>query len=62
MLEIPIQVSGKLRGKIEVAIDATPAEILTAAKADERVQAWLGGKEIVKEVVVPGRLVNFVVR
>ena len=61
-LEIPIQVSGKLRGKIEVPVAATPAEILAAAKADQRVQAWLAGKEVVKEVVVPGRLVNFVVR
>jgi len=61
-IEIPVQVLGKLRGKIEVPADATQADILAAAKADERVQPWLEGKRIVKEIVVPGRLVNFVVK
>ena len=62
MLELPVQVNGKLRGKVVVAPDASNDVILAAAKADEKVQAWLVGKSIAKEVVVPGRLVNFVVK
>jgi leucyl-tRNA synthetase len=61
-IEIPVQVNGKLRGKIIVPADADQATALAAARADDKVAPYLEGKTIVKEVVVPGRLVNFVVK
>ncbi len=59
---IVVQVQGKRRGQIEVAQDASKEEILAAAKALEAVARRLEGMQIVKEIVVPGRLVNLVVR
>jgi leucyl-tRNA synthetase len=58
---IGIQVSGKLRSQIEVATDATEPEILAKAKADDKVQSFLAGKPIKREIYVKGRLVNLVV-
>jgi leucyl-tRNA synthetase len=60
-IKIAIQIGGKLRGEIEVAADATQESILAAAKADEKVQPFLAGKPIKKEIYVKGRLVNLVV-
>jgi leucyl-tRNA synthetase len=61
-LEIAVQVNGKLRGRVTVSADAGEDETRAAALADEKVRAWTEGKQIVKTVVVPGRLVNVVVR
>ncbi len=61
-LEIPVQVNGKVRGIIAVPADCDRDTLESAARAHERVAEWLGGKTIVKAVVVPGRLVNFVVK
>lgn len=61
-IEIPVQVNGKLRGRVIVPREAPPAEILAAARVEPHVARWLEGAEILKELVVPGRLVNFVVR
>jgi leucyl-tRNA synthetase len=61
-VEIAVQVNGKLRGRVSVAAVATEDETREAALSDERVRAWTEGKQIVKTVVVPGRLVNVVVR
>ncbi len=61
-IEVPVQVMGKVRGKVTVAADITKDDLLAAAKAVESLQPWLEGKQIVKEIVVPGRLVNLVVR
>jgi leucyl-tRNA synthetase len=60
-VELPVQVNGKVRGKITVAADADRAALEAAALADEKVQAFLAGATPKKVVVVPGRLVNFVV-
>ena len=60
-ITIAIQVSGKMRGTVEVAADASDADIIAAAKADEKVQSFLGGKPIKREIYVKGRLVNLVV-
>jgi leucyl-tRNA synthetase len=57
-----VQVNGKLRDRIEVESDATEEQLLELARASENVQRHLDGKAIVKEIVVPGRLVNLVVR
>ncbi|UQB43170.1 leucine--tRNA ligase [Thiomicrospira microaerophila] len=61
-IELMVQVNGKLRGKIAVAKDAPKDAILAAAKAEESVFKFIDGKELVKEILVPGRLVNFVVK
>jgi leucyl-tRNA synthetase len=57
-----VQVNGKLRDRIEVASDAPEAEVLRLARASGKVQAHLDGKEVVKEIFVPRKLVNLVVR
>ncbi len=61
-IEIPVQVLGKLRGRVTVAADATPAQMEEAARANPDVAKFLAGKTVVKVVAVPKRLVNFVVR
>jgi leucyl-tRNA synthetase len=60
-VEVPVQINGKLRGKVVVPADADGARIESAARGDERIAALLEGKTIRKVVVVPGKLVNFVV-
>jgi leucyl-tRNA synthetase len=60
-IEVPIQVNGKLRGKIVVDAGAGEATILEAAKVDAGVRPWIEGKAIKKALYVPGKLVNFVV-
>jgi len=55
-----ISINGKKRGEIEVAADADKDAIIEAAKAE--VAKWLEGKEIVKEIVVPKKLVNLVIK
>jgi leucyl-tRNA synthetase len=61
-LEIAVQVNGKLRGSIVVPADAERDALLAAARSHENVARYLnGGATVRKEVVVPGRLVNFVV-
>jgi leucyl-tRNA synthetase len=61
-IEIPVQVLGKLRGRIRVPVAATPAEMEEAAKANADVAKFLEGKTIVKVIAVPKRMVNFVIR
>jgi leucyl-tRNA synthetase len=58
---IVVQVRGKLRGRLQVARDASKEDILALAKTMESVERHLEGKTIRKEVYVPGRLVNFVI-
>jgi len=60
--ELVVQVNGKVRGKVEVAQDISEAEAIKTAKTAENVSKWLEGKETVKEIYVPGRLVNIVVK
>ncbi len=57
-----VQVNGKLRDRIEAAADAPEGELLALARESEKVQRYLDGKDVVKEIVVPGKLVNLVVR
>ena len=59
---LAVQVNGKLRGTIEVSPDETNENILNMAKNEENVKKNLEGKTIVKEIVVPGRIVNIVVK
>ncbi len=60
--ELVCQVNGKLRDRVQAASDASPDELKELCRAAPNVQAHLDGKEIVKEIVVPGKLVNLVVR
>jgi len=59
---IAIQVNGKLRGQVEVPAPAEEGRVWEAVDAHERVRAWVTGKEIVKKIYVPGKLVNVVIR
>jgi leucyl-tRNA synthetase len=60
-IEIPVQVNGKLRGKVVVAAEANQELIEERALADEKVKAAIAGKKIVKRIFVPGKLLNLVV-
>jgi len=61
-IEIPVQINGKLRGLIVVPADSSESVIRESALATEKVTAAIAGKQIVKVIVVPGKLVNIVVR
>jgi leucyl-tRNA synthetase len=61
-LEIPVQINGKLVTVVRVPADAAPKAIEAAALADGKVQSRASGKAIVKVIVVPGKLVNLVVK
>ena len=60
-IEMMVQVNGKVRGKIEVATDASKEDIEQSARASENVLRFIGDKAIKRVIVVPGRLVNIVV-
>jgi leucyl-tRNA synthetase len=59
--ELVIQVNGKVRDRVEASVEESKEELVARAKASEKVQAQLDGKEIRQAIVVPGRLVNLVV-
>ena len=60
--ELVCQVNGKLRDRVQAAADASAEELKELCRAAPNVQAHVDGREIVKEIVVPGKLVNLVVR
>jgi leucyl-tRNA synthetase len=60
--ELVIQVNGRVRDRVEVAADASEAELVARAKESPKVRAHLDGKEIRQTIVVPRKLVNLVVR
>jgi leucyl-tRNA synthetase len=59
--ELVVQVNGKLRDRFDVSVDLSEEELVATALASEKVKSQLDGKEIRKTIVVPRRLVNFVV-
>ena len=61
-VEIAIQVNGRIRARMDIAYDLGKEDVLAYAKANESVAKELEGKSIVKEIYVPGRLVNIVVK
>lgn len=61
-MEIPVQVNGKLRGKLLIATGSSNEAIEAAALADEKIAAFIAGKEIAKIIVIPAKLVNIVVK
>ncbi len=60
-VEIPVQVNGKVRGRVVVPADADASALEAASRADAKVAALLEGKTVRKVIAVPGKLVNFVV-
>jgi leucyl-tRNA synthetase len=59
---LAVQVNGKRRGEVTVPKDATKDAVLAAAKAAPNIAKYVDGAHIVREIVVPGRLVNIVVK
>ncbi|MBC7821351.1 MAG: class I tRNA ligase family protein [Planctomycetaceae bacterium] len=62
VIDVPVQINGKLRAKITVAAKADQATIEAAARREDSIISQLEGKTVVKVVYVPGRMVNFVVK
>jgi leucyl-tRNA synthetase len=60
-VEIPVQINGKLRGKVTVPAGTDEETLRKIALADERISALTAGKQIRKVIVVPGKLVNIVI-
>lgn len=61
-VEIVVQVNGKVKAKLMVAVDMDKAEALSAAKSNEKISPLIEGKNIIKEIYVPGKLVNIVAK
>ncbi|HEX8153132.1 MAG TPA: leucine--tRNA ligase [Thermoanaerobaculia bacterium] len=62
VVTIAVQVNGKLRGQIEVANPPVEADVLAAVEGNDKIQQWVTGKQVVKTIYVPGKLVNVVVK
>ena len=62
MIQIAVQVNGKVRAKLEIQADLSQEEALRAARENDKVRELLSGKTIVKEIYVKGKLVNLVVK
>ena len=61
-VEIAVQVNGKLKARITVSVDAAKEDAIAQAKEQDNVKASLEGKNLVKEIYVPGKIVNLVVK
>jgi leucyl-tRNA synthetase len=61
-MNIAVQVNGKLRGQFEVSTDIDKDTLIAEAKGIDKIKRHIEGKEIIKEIYVQGRLVNFVVK
>ena len=61
-IEVVVQINGKVRAKMRVGREISKDDMLALAKTDENVKKWTDGKTVVKEIVVPGKLVNIVVK
>ncbi len=62
VVTLGVQVNGKVRGEVEVAVDAPAEEVLAMARGLENVAKYLGEGEVVKEIYIPGKIVGFVVK
>lgn len=61
-IELPVQVNGKVKSRVQVAADISQDDAVAAALADDKVLAAIGEKSVVKKIVVPGRMINLVVK
>jgi len=62
LITIVVQVNGKLRGHVEVANPPAEEQVMAAVRSNDKIQQWVSGKQVVRTVYVPGKLVNVVVR
>ena len=62
VVEIGVQVNGKFRGTVSVPADATKEQIAEIVKADAKIAAFIEGKNVVKEIIVPGKIANIIVK
>ena len=61
-IEMPVQVNGKVKSLVMIAKDAAKDDVLKTAYADDKVKAAIEGKTVIKEIVVPGKIINIVVK
>ena len=61
-IEIAVQICGKLKGTVWITADTTQADAIAAAKADEKIAQQLEGKQIIKEIYIPGKIINIVAK
>ena len=61
-IQMPVQVNGKVRTVLTIPVSYTKEEILNLVRSDEKISAALAGKTVVKEIVVPGKIINIVVK
>ena len=61
-IEVGVQVNGKLKNTVSIPFNGEKDAVLAIAKADEKVAAALAGKNLVKEIYVPNKIINFVVK
>ena len=61
-IEIGVQINGKVRGTVVLPTDCDKDEALSLAKADEKIAAYVDGKTVVKEIYVPNKIINIVVK
>lgn len=62
IIEMAIQINGKVRARVSIPKDADKETVMNSVKADEKIKAQLEGKQIVKEIYVPGKICNIVIR
>jgi len=62
VIELPVQINGKVRSVIKIPVAASKDEILALVKADDKICEAIAGKNVIKEIVVPGKIVNIVVK
>ena len=62
VVEIGVQVNGKFRGTVSVPADATKEQIAEIVKADDKIASMIEGKTVVKEIIVPGKIANLIVK
>lgn len=62
VIDIPVQVNGKVRGTITIDADATKEMVIEKARQDKNILKFLEGKKVVKEIFIPGRICNLVVK
>lgn len=62
MIEIVVQINGKVRAKLEIAADAEKDAVLNQAATEPKIAEAIEGKNVLKQIYVPKKLVNFVVK
>ena len=61
-VKIAVQINGKVRDIVEVELDSSKEDVLLAAKSQEKIKKFIEDKEIIKEIVVPNKAINIVVK